>query len=313
MQHWTTDANAFADLLESAADAMLASPVRDGCVVRLPMRGSLVVSGDIHDNPLHFAAVLRLARLDGAGAAAAGAGERHLALQELIHGEASGQHPGDDRDMSHRMLGRVAELVLAHPGRVHPLLANHEIAQLRGHPIAKGGVNNVAQFDAGLEWAFGDDAFIAAEAVKRFIRAMPLAAVCENGAFVSHSLPSSGGARHFDVRVLERELHDEDFDPPYGAAYMLTWGRTHTPEHLAALARDWNVRTFIVGHTFVESGAEFRSPNMLILNSDHPRGRVLEIDLASPVSDAAALVDRALPLASMLDGLGRLPGDGARA
>ena len=297
MQHWTNDANAFADLLESAADALLASPVRDGCTVRLPRRGTLVVSGDIHDNPLHFAAVLRTARL-------AADGDRHLALQELIHGESIGA--GDDNeDLSHRMLARVAELVLAHPGRVHPLLANHEIAQLRGHPIAKGGVHNVAQFDAGLEWAFGDDAFIAAEAVKRFIRAMPLAIVCENGALIAHSLPSAGGMARFDARVLERDLHDEDFDPPHGAAYMLTWGRTHSPEQLAALAREWGVRAFVVGHTFVESGAEFRAPNMLIINSDHPRGRVLELDLAADIPDAASLVDRALPLASMLgDGAG---------
>jgi hypothetical protein len=154
---------------------------------------------------------------------------------------------------------------------------------------------------------------LAAEAISDFVRAMPLALRCDNGLFVSHSVPSPALAKYFDLRVLERDLCDEDLDGPHGAAYLMTWGRQQTAEHLEALAREWGVRTFIVGHTFVESGAEFRSPNMLILNSDHPRGRVLEIDLASPVSDAAALVDRALPLATMLDGLGRLPGDGARA
>lgn len=291
MDSWRNNARAFATLLDAAAARLRSSSVRRQCVVRLPARGRLLVTGDVHDNVLHFEAAVRAARLDASS-------DNHIALQEIIHGDSA----FDGADMSHRLLARVAELVLAHPAQVHPILANHEIAQARGHEIEKAGVHCTAAFEAGLDEAFGDHAHEAAAAVTRFVMAMPLAVVCANGAVVSHSLPSRASMRHFDVRVLERDLVDEDFDPPFGAAHLMTWGRTHAPEQLEALAREWRARVFIIGHEPAPDGVLLREPNTVILNTGHARGCVIALDLAQPAPAAAELIDRAIPVATFLDG-----------
>ncbi|MFM7260336.1 MAG: hypothetical protein ACKO3W_07000, partial [bacterium] len=193
------------------------------------------------------------------------------------------------------------ELVLEYPMQVFPLLANHEIAQCMGQAISKGGGDNVAAFDAGLEWAFGDDAEEASEAVHRFLRAMPLAIKADNGLMISHSLPADATLRRFDTRVLERDLHDEDLEFPDGAAYLMTWGRNHSPGLLAALAEEWGVRTFIVGHTHVPGGIARRPPNMVVLNSDTPEGRVVFVDLERDVADAESLVESSIALADHVE------------
>ena len=99
---------------------------------------------------------LRAARLDRSP-------DNHVVLHELIHGDRL----VNDMDMSHRMLARVAELVLAYPRQVHPILANHEIAQYRRHHISKGAGDNLELFDAGLDWVYGDEAEVAATARSR--------------------------------------------------------------------------------------------------------------------------------------------------
>ncbi len=285
MRHWTNDAESFARLLGRAAEAMRSSPYRRGSVVRLPRRGRILATGDLHDHAVNLAAVLRLAALEQSPRNA-------LVLHELIHPDWC----EDGVDRSYRMLGRVAELVVEYPWQVHPILANHEIAQFRRQPITKGSGDNVAAFDAGLEWGFGDDADVAAAAVSEFIRAMPLAIRTDSGLMISHALPSDAVMRRFDLRVLERELDDEDYDGPDGAAYLMTWGRNQSPGLLAQLAAEWGVQTFVVGHTHVADGVEFRAPNLVILNSDTDVGKAIAIDLERDVESAEKLVANAWSL-----------------
>lgn len=285
MPDWRNNASAYAELLARAASVLARSPWRSRSCERLPARGRVLVTGDVHDDLAHFEAAVRLARLGASP-------DHHIVLQEIIHGEAS----SDGLDMSHRILARVAELVIAHPGQVHPLLANHEIGQARGHPISKGGTNCTEAFDRGLDEAFGDDAALAAQAVARFILAMPLGVFCAGHTLVTHSLPARSSMWCFDMRVFERELVDEDFDPPDGAAHLMTWGRSHDEDQLRALAREWKVGAFIVGHTPAPDGVAFRPPNMVVLSTGHERGRVIDIDLAAPARDAGALVASAIAM-----------------
>lgn len=303
MDDWRTDASMFASLLARAGTAMGGSRFRNRCVVRLPARGRVLVTGDIHDSRIAFEAAVRAADLGRSP-------DRHIVIQEFIHGEV--RAPGEP-DMSHRMIGRVAELILAHPSQVHPILANHEIAQMRGHLIEKAGVECTAAFIEGLDEAFGDGAQIAQEAVTRFIATMPLAVVCSNGAVIVHSLPSASAMRHFDVRVLERELFAEDFDPPDGAAFLLTWGRSHNPEQLKALAREWRATVFIVGHEPAPDGVLVREPNAVILNTGHAWGKVIDLDLALPAPDARELAHAAVSVATLIDHDGRGSDRGALA
>ena len=128
--------------------------------------------------------------------------DRHVTLHELIHGDRLVNR----MDLSYRTLLRVADLVLAYPGQVHPLLANHEIAQCFRMRVSKGAGDQVQMFDEGLDFVFGDDAQVVADSINAFIRAMPLALRCDNGLFLAHSVP----AEAFDAADLERELTDAD-------------------------------------------------------------------------------------------------------
>ncbi|NBX33172.1 MAG: metallophosphoesterase, partial [Planctomycetes bacterium] len=141
------DAVSVSTLLDAAAERMLADPLRKGSSVFLPRRGRILLTGDLHDNPVHFMLVQQLAKLTASP-------DNHLVLHELIHGDRL----VNGVDLSYRMLCRVAQLTLAFPGQVHVVLANHELAQVFRHPVSKGAGDNLELFDAGLDWAFGDDA-----------------------------------------------------------------------------------------------------------------------------------------------------------
>ena len=222
------DAEGVVALLDAAAAAMLAEPRRRGASVHLPREGRLLLTGDLHDNPVHLKVVRQLARLDRSPA-------NHLVLHELIHGDRL----VNGVDLSYRMLCRASQLLLAHPGQVHVVLANHELAQAFRQPVSKGAGDNNELFDGGLDWAFGDDAALVEEAVGRFVRAMPLAVRCANGLMLSHSLPSPYELDGFDRGILDRPLAEADYAHSSGSAWRMVWGRGWTRELLADLAASW--------------------------------------------------------------------------
>lgn len=278
------DAEATVDLFDRAAEAMRASPLRAGSIVRLPARGRLLATGDLHDNPIHFAKIKALAKLDQSP-------DHHVILHELIHSERL----VDGVDISHRMLARVADLVLQFPQQAHPLLANHELAQMIGRGVSKGAGDGVKLFKDGLEYAFHDEADIVGDAINRFIRAMPLALVSDSGLLCAHSLPAPHVMEKFDAGVLERDLDDADYEPNKGSAYLMVWGRGHKEEQIAQLAARWKVTLFILGHEHADAGVDRKSPIAIVLNSDHEQGVVVPIDLAN-LPSADEVMMSVLPL-----------------
>jgi len=264
-----------------AAAALRRSPWRHGCCERLPRRGTLLATGDIHDYPGHLEAIMMLADLDEGT-------DRHVTLHELIHGDRLVNR----MDLSYRTLLRVADLVLAYPGQVHPLLANHEIAQCFRMRVSKGAGDQVQMFDEGLDFVFGDDAQCVADAINVFIRAMPLALRCDNGLFLAHSVP----AESFDSAELDRELVDDDYASPRGIAWRFTWGRVHAPAHVDAVRAALGARLLVLGHVKAEMGAASPAPGVLILNSDHEQGAVVPFDLAEDAPAADAAVTAMVPL-----------------
>lgn len=264
-----------------AAGTLRASPWRVGCCERLPRRGSLLATGDLHDYPGHLEAILMLADLDAGP-------DRHVTLHELIHGESLVNR----MDLSYRMLLRAADLVRAYPGQVHPLVANHEIAQCFRMRVSKGAGDQVELFDDGLDFVFGDDSDTVAAAINAFIRSMPLALRCDNGAFLSHSVPADA----FDAAALDRELTDADYASQSGIAWRFTWGRVHAAAHMDAVRSALGARLLVLGHVKAEMGAASPSPGVLVLNSDHERGAVVPIDLAADAPDAEDAVTAMIPL-----------------
>jgi hypothetical protein len=275
------------EVFRAAADSMLSAANREGCISKIPSQGRLLATGDLHDNPMHFAKVVSLAKLDADP-------DHHVILQELIHGERT----MNGLDFSYRMLVKVALLLLEHPGQVHPLLANHELAQMAGHSVSKGGGCMTARFADGLEFVFGDDADAVAEAMGIFVRALPLAARTDHGIFCAHSLPGPAMMTRFDLGIVDRDLVPDDYLPLHGSAWMMVWGRGHTPEQMEAIADRWGVSLFLLGHAFVENGIEIGGPRTILLNTDHDRAAVLPIDLGETPPTVETAMFSSIPLAA---------------
>lgn len=279
------DVDATVDLFDRASRALRDSRWRRHCVERLPARGRLLATGDIHDNELHLAKVMEIAALDKSR-------DNHVILHELIHGD----HLVNGLDYSYRMLAKVAELVLAYPGQVHPLLANHEMAQMTGRSVGKGATQRVELFNQAIEFVYGDGAARVIEAVGRFIGAMPIAVTSESGLFCSHSLPADSVMRRFDLNLPDRDLRTWDYIGPGGSAYELTWGREYSEKTVQLLAARWNVRLFVVGHNHVRNGVALRAGMVVVLNTDHDQAKVLPLDLADiprPIEAVGQVIDLA--------------------
>ena len=273
------DATAVIELFDQAAQTLRSSPLRAGSTMHLPGHGRLLATGDLHDNPDHLRKIVHLARLEDSP-------QYCLVLHEIIHSERL----INGVDLSHRMLLRVADLLVKYPRQVHVLLANHELAQMTGRGVSKGAGNSIELFNGGLAFVFGDQWDAVAEAVNRFIRAMPLALMTASGLLCSHSLPAPSAMDRFDPEVLHRELTDEDYRPGDGSAYMMVWGRGYSDQQVELLAKRWGVKLFCLGHVHADAGAATRGRRVIVLNSDHELASVLPIDLACvPTAEEAIL------------------------
>lgn len=277
---WTLDLNdpdEVIDTLREGARAMREASCRRGSIDFIESPGRLIATGDTHDHPKNFKAVLSAAGLDGEF----GAEEQHLTLHEIIHGELPEQ-PGLPLDTSYRGLTRVAALKAQHPELVHILLANHELAQAIGSGIMKNGVPCVKAFDAGVESVFADKSEHVFEAIRDFVFAMPIALRCrcpQGDILCAHSLPGPASMGRFDASIIDRDLRDEDYEPRVGSAHLMVWGRGYDHDQLEDLTERWGVNLFILGHEHADKGYNIIEPNAIVLNTDHSRGVYLPIDL----------------------------------
>ncbi len=297
------DPDAVIRALAEGTDANQSAACRRGSIDVITPPGTLIATGDIHDNPAHLQQCVRLAHLSDTDLPEPNTGPTHLTLHELIHGD----NLYNGMDFSYRMLARVAALKAAFPERVHTLLANHELSQIVGAGIVKDGLNVVKAFNDGVEYVFGGEADRVHNAIAEFIRSMPLALRCEKGdgspgLLCSHSLPAPDLMDRFDASVLERPLTDDDYVPRRGSAHLMVWGRKHTREQLEALAQRWNVGAFVLGHEHAPEGWLVIEYTALVLNTDHSKARIAHVDLNGVWSiDELRLATRALRIARAAD------------
>jgi hypothetical protein len=286
-----TDAAGVIGALHQGAGANRSARCRRKSIEYIEPPGVLIATGDLHDNPVHYAKLLRVAGMTEEGAV--GESPKHLTLHEIIHSDRL----INGVDLSYRALTRMAALKARYPEHVHILLGNHELAQLTNAGIIKDGVKSVEAFSAGVEYVFGGDTDEVSAAINDFIRSMPIALKAHTprgDILCSHSLPPAAVMGRFDTTILSRELTDEDYQPR-GAAHVMTWGRGYDAEGLEDLVERWGVSMFILGHEKAEFGVKFVPPNAIILNSDHERGVYLPIDLEKPVR-AEEAVEQVVPL-----------------
>jgi hypothetical protein len=257
------------EVFQTATEENQMSSLRVEQVVHLPEEGEVWMTGDIHDNRTNFNKLIAAADLENHP-------QRHLVLHELIHGD---RFDAQGRDGSWETLYRAAELKCDLPNQVHFLLANHDLAQIYGEGIMKGGISVCEAFTQGVKRDFGNEASGVNVAITEFLLSLPLAIRCPNGLLFCHSMPTDKQLETFDFSIFSRPLTSADYARRTGAAYQLIWGRHFSAETAAAFADKMEAQIVITGHQPQESGYLVNGERHLILASDHNQGVFLPIDL----------------------------------
>jgi hypothetical protein len=239
------------DRTRQAADANLATPGRDAAVVTLTpdLADEVMVTGDVHGHRKNFNQIRKVADL-------AAHPRRHLIIQEVIHGGPKYDNGGC---MSHSLLEDVAKLKVDFPDRVHFLLSNHELSEVTGYAIQKGGTLLNLLFRLGISFVYGPETERVFTGYCQFIRTCPLL-IRWDGVVVSHSVPAMDGHSRFDTGVFTRPWSKLDLDP-HGGVFDLVWGRDYSEENARAFASLVGANVLLGGHEPTEQG--FLTPNSL--------------------------------------------------
>jgi len=275
------------DLLNKGIEAVNADKFRRDNLIHLPVEGTLIITGDIHGHRRNFERIVAFADL-------ANNPDRHIVLQEIIHG---GPEDSQGDCLSYQLLFDAVRYKLTFPDRVHLIMGNHDTAFINNSEVMKDGKEMNRAMHLALEREFqqaGDNVELA---IRQFLFSQPLALRCDNRIWVSHSLPSDRSVDKFDPKILDRKLKINDVVRP-GSAYLLTWGRKHSQALLDKMAKLFDVDIFILGHQPQEQGWSQAGDNLIIIASNHNHGCLLSTDLAKSYT-IEQLIDSTVPLASI--------------
>jgi len=275
------------DLLNKGIEAVNADKFRRGNLIHLPAEGSLIITGDIHGHRRNFERIVAFADL-------ANNHDRHIVLQEIIHGG-----PEDSRGgcLSYKLLFDVVRYKLTFPDRVHIIMGNHDTAFINNSEVMKDGKEMNRAMRLALEQEFQQAGADVELAIRQFLFSQPLALRCDNRIWVSHSLPGDRFVDKFDPKILDRQLKINDVVRP-GSAYLLTWGRKHSQSLLDKMARLFDADIFVLGHQPQEKGWSQAGDNLIIIASNHNHGCLLSTDLAKSYT-IEQLINSIVPLASI--------------
>jgi hypothetical protein len=258
-------------LLEDGSNANYSDKFRTGNIVYIPADAELIATGDIHGHQRNFERIVSFAAL-------AKNPNRHLLLQEIIHGG-----PEDDQGgcLSYKLLFDTVRLKVQFPDRVHFIMANHDTAFINDGMVLKNGKEMNRAMKSAINREFQCNSLDVQAAITDFFMSQPLAVRCENRIWLSHSLPSDQYVNLFDKNIFEKKLTIEDTIQP-GSAYLLTWGRRHSQQTLDEMAELLDVDIFVLGHQRQENGWSRQGNNLIILASDHNHGCLLPIKTGKP-------------------------------
>jgi Icc-related predicted phosphoesterase len=276
------------ELLKKGTQANHEDKLRKGNLVELPARGSLIITGDLHGHRRNFERIVTFADLQNNP-------DRHVILQEIIHGGPEDSHGGC---LSYRLLFDVVRYKLAFPGQVHFLLANHDTAFIVDSKVMKDGREMNQAMCMALEGQYKKQYNEIIQAMKQFLFSQPLAVKCQNRIWMSHSLPAERFLDKFDPAIMDRPLTIDDITRP-GSAYLLTWGRNLSQKVIDKMAEIFDVDIFVLGHQQQEQGWSKAGKNLLIIASNHNHGHLLSINLEKTYN-IQQLIDNLVPLASIL-------------
>ncbi len=275
------------DLLNKGIEILNADKFRRGNVVHLPVEDSLIITGDIHGHRRNFERIVAFSDLPNNP-------ERHIILQEIIHG---GPEDSQGGCLSYKLLFEAIRYKLTFPDQVHIIMGNHDTAFINNSEVMKDGKEMNRAMRQAIEREFKQASDDVELAIRQFLFSQPLAIRCDNRIWISHSLPSDRSFDKFEPKILERQLKINDVVRP-GSAYLLTWGRKHSQAILDKLAGMFDVDFFILGHHPQEKGWSQAGDNLIIIASNHNHGCLLSIDLAKSYT-IEQLIDSIVPLASI--------------
>jgi hypothetical protein len=249
-------------IVKRAADLFRQTPGRRGSLVTLDESvEDVMVVGDLHGNIPAFRQVLISADL-------AKYPKRHLVLQELVHGNK--YYPDDQGDKSHQLVDIVCALKCQYPDRVHLILGNHELSELTGRPIAKGGVALNALFRVGIKTAYGTFADSIYEAYQQLFLSLPLAVRTVNRVFLCHTIPDPIDLDDFDRAIFDAETWTSKDMARHGSVYAITWGRNTQAENIDRFAELVDADWFITGHQPCEDGFRQANHRQIIVDGTEP-------------------------------------------
>jgi hypothetical protein len=279
---------AIIELLNSGTEANKSDMYRHGNVVNLSAPGSLVITGDLHGHRRNLERIVNYSNL-------AENPDRHVILQEIIHG---GEKDGHGGCLSFETLFEAVRYKVEYPDQVHIIMGNHDTAFMTASEIMKDGREMNYQMLAAMKRRYGDDIEKVDLAIRRFLFSEPLAVKCDNGVWVSHSLPDNRSVDAFTTDVFERELRMDDIKRGSNG-YSLLWGRGQSQATVNKMAVMLGVSVIVTGHQPQDTGWKLFQPNMLILSSEHNHGMLLRLDLGKAYTgeELAAMV---VPLAGII-------------
>ncbi len=264
------DADQILETFATATEENQLDPLRDQQVIRLPAEGELWVAADMHDHRNNFRKIVTAADLRNNP-------QRHLILQELIHGDHFDEK---GREGSWEILYKAADLKCDFPNQVHFLFANHDLAQIHGEGIMKAGLSVCEAFTKGVRRDFESRASAVNVAITEYLLSIPLAARTETGIFFSHSMPADDQMDAFDFTIFDRPLTGDDYLRRKGPVYQLIWGRAITPPAVDKFLEHVDAKLIVTGHQPQETGHTTNGDKHLIIASDHNHGVFLRIDLS---------------------------------
>jgi hypothetical protein len=247
--------------IRRATELTRSTPGRAGAIVTVDRAMDVMVVGDLHGNLPAFKKVLAAAALDRHP-------DRHLVLQELVHGPLEYQNDGGDR--SHQLVDVVAALKCQFPERAHLILGNHELSELTGRVIGKEGEALNAKFRRGIDTAYGASAEEVYESYKSLFAALPLAVRTKNRVYVCHTVPDASDLDSLDLTLLAADVWPEEALRRRGTVYALTWGRDTTPETAARFAAMVDADWFITGHQPCDEGFRQANERQIIIDGTDP-------------------------------------------
>jgi hypothetical protein len=265
------DADRVIETFQTATQENQLSPLRDQQVVKLPAEGEMWIAGDVHDHRTNFRKITTAADLGSNP-------QRHLVLQELIHGD---HFDSAGAEGSWETLYKAAELKCDFPEQVHFIFANHDLAQIHGEGIMKAGLSVCEAFTAGIKRDFSSGGASSVNvAVTEFLLSLPLAVRTTTGLFFSHSMPTDEQMESFDYTIFERPLTGPDYKRRVGPVYQLIWGRSMTPTGVEKFLAKVEADMIVTGHQPQDAGYLVNGQKHLIIASDHNQGVFLQLDLA---------------------------------